>query len=160
MVAEVDCGNLTQCARAAMCIVVCSSVYSGVLCIVLCIRIVVYNFCFLFLVCLDLCLYLVQGFLDNCVFCVPFPSTNISCLFLVSLSFCLLSFPCFFLSFCLVSFSCVFKCCARVSPRSGSAQHAATHLGKHRSDRGGGGVPCSATTYVTYMCVRLVHMPG
>ena len=160
MVAEVDCGNLTQCARAAMCIVVCSSVYSGVLCIVLCIRIVVYNFCFLFLVCLDLCLYLVQGFFGQwCLLC------------LFSLYQYILSFPCvvkflsfvfslFFLSFCLVSFSCVFKCCARVSPRSGSAQHAATHLGKHRSDRGGGGVPCSATTYVTYMCVRLVHMPG
>ena len=69
MVAEVDCGNLTQCARAAMCIVVCSSVYSGVLCIVLCIRIVVYNFCFLFLACLALCLYLVQGFF---VMCLPF----------------------------------------------------------------------------------------
>ena len=47
MVAEVDCGNLTQCAQAARCITVCSFVYSGVLCILLCnMRIVVCIFWF------------------------------------------------------------------------------------------------------------------
>ena len=107
MVAEVDCGNLTQRAQAARCITVCSFVYSGVFCILLCnIRIVVCIFFLLLLVCLDLCLYLVQVFL--CVLLIllyvsstpgqwgllcPFSSANILffffllCLFLMSLGF-------------------------------------------------------------------------
>ena len=108
MVAEVDCGNLTQRAQAARCITLCSFVYSGVFCILLCdIRIVVYIFFLLLLVCLDLCLYLVQGFL-LCVLLIllyvsstpgqwgllcSFSSANILffffllCLFLMSLGF-------------------------------------------------------------------------
>ena len=107
MVAEVDCGNLTQRAEAARCITLCSFVYSGVFCILLCdIRIVVYIFFLLLLVCLDLCLYLVQVFL--CVLLIllyvsstpgqwgllcSFSSANILffffllCLFLMSLGF-------------------------------------------------------------------------
>ena len=76
------------------------------------------------------------------------------------LNFCTLVFCVYFMFQYLVFLSCVFFLClslsvARVSPRSGSGQHAATHLGKHRSDRAG--LPCTATTYTYVMCIRAYY---
>ena len=84
------------------------------------------------------------------------------------LKYCAVVFCVYFMFQYLVFLSCVFFLClslsvARVSPRSGSGQHAATHLGKHRSDRAG--LPCPALQ-LRYMYprvlqhVHVVHMPG